>query len=244
MLSKNKIKYIQSLHHKKQRNEDLLFIAEGEKIVNEILAVDPKLIHSIYATQEWVSNRKDMANLHCETIELFELEKISTLQTPNKVLAIIHFLKESLNPDTSKEWIVALDGIQDPGNLGAIIRICDWFGVKQLVCSEGTVDNYNTKVIQASMGSFLRVQVQYRNLIDFIKENSQLPVYAAVLNGVAIQNITIATNGIIVIGNEGKGIDESLLDICSEKITIPAKGKAESLNASVATGIILSHLIK
>jgi RNA methyltransferase, TrmH family len=244
MLSKNKIKYIQSLHHKKQRNEDLLFIAEGEKIVNEILAVAPQLIHSIYATEEWVATQTNLDAIPYEVIEFFELEKISTLQTPNKVLAVVQFLGNDELPNVAKEWVVLLDGIQDPGNLGTIIRICDWFGVKHLICSPNTVDCYNTKVIQASMGSFLRVQVQYTNLIEFVKTQLEVPIFAAVLNGTPIHEVSTLQNGIVIIGNEGKGIDETLLELCTEKITIPAKGVAESLNASVATGIILSHLIK
>jgi RNA methyltransferase, TrmH family len=244
MLSKNKIKYIQSLHHKKQRNEDLLFIAEGEKIVNEILAVAPQLIHSIYATEEWVATQTNLDAIPYEVIEFFELEKISTLQTPNKVLAVVQFLGNDELPNVAKEWVVLLDGIQDPGNLGTIIRICDWFGVKHLICSPNTVDCYNTKVIQASMGSFLRVQVQYTNLIEFVKTQQEVPIFAAVLNGISIHEVNGFQNGIVIIGNEGKGIDETLLELCTEKITIPAKGVAESLNASVATGIILSHLIK
>jgi RNA methyltransferase, TrmH family len=244
MLSKNKIKYIQSLHHKKQRNEDLLFIAEGEKIVNEILAVAPQLIHSIYATEEWVATQTNLDAIPYEVIEFFELEKISTLQTPNKVLAVVQFLGNNELPNVAKEWVVLLDGIQDPGNLGTIIRICDWFGVKHLICSPNTVDCYNTKVIQASMGSFLRVQVQYTNLIEFVKTQLEVPIFAAVLNGTPIHEVSTLQNGIVIIGNEGKGIDETLLELCTEKITIPAKGVAESLNASVATGIILSHLIK
>ncbi len=244
MLSKNKIKYIQSLHHKKQRNEDLLFIAEGEKIVNEILAVAPQLIHSIYATEEWSATHINLDAIPCETVALFELEKISTLQTPNKVLAIVQFLKNDLLLDITKEWVILLDGIQDPGNLGTIIRICDWFGIKHLICSPNTVDCYNTKVIQASMGSFLRVQVQYTNLIEFVKKQHQVPIFAAVLNGTPLQQLNNIQQGIVIIGNEGKGIQTDLLEYCTQKITIPSKGAAESLNASVATGIILSHLIK
>lgn len=171
----------------------------------------------------------------------FELEKISSLQKPNQVLLIAEQQEPAGEPELKNHFILALDGIQDPGNLGTIIRIADWFGIDQIIASKDTAELYNPKVIQSTMGSFLRVKVWYRNL-ETILQKKQVPVYGALLNGESMYNTASPKEGILVIGNESKGIRETILPFIHHAITIPRIGKAESLNAAVATGILLSQL--
>ncbi|MCW3087330.1 MAG: methyltransferase [Sediminibacterium sp.] len=238
MLSKNEVKYIQSLCHKKQRQAEGLFIAEGPKLVEELLQ-GPYRIRKIYALESWVhpaAHRHDVT-----TVTATELEKISALQSPNQVLAIAEQQPMAGEPVLAGQVTLVLDGIQDPGNLGTLIRIADWFGIKQVVASEDTVERYNPKVIQATMGSFVRVQVWYRSLDELMKSR-QVPVYGALLEGMDVQSQPAITEGIVLIGNEGKGIGKELLSFITHPVTIPRLGGAESLNAAVAAGIILSHL--
>jgi TrmH family RNA methyltransferase len=245
MLSKNKVNYIQSLCHKKKRAEEKLFIVEGNKIITTILTQKPQLIHSIYALPNWIKeNEKHLKNnLLVEAIEEASLKKISSLSTPNDVLALLYMEKGEGLPNPNKEWVLVLDGIQDPGNMGTIIRIADWFGVKQIVCSNETVDYYNSKALQSTMGSFLNVTIHYTNLVQYCIANKAAKTYAALLNGLDIRKAKPNKNGILIIGNEGKGISKELLELMHQPISIVGNGEAESLNAAVATGIILSHLI-
>ncbi len=237
MISKNNIKYIQSLHLKKRRDEENIFVAEGPKIVSELLNSTLN-IRQIYATEaNWLQSYK--GSLKVEEISAAELKQISSLETPNQVLALVE--KKPVN-SIIPGLAVMLDGIQDPGNLGTIIRIADWFGIEHIIASKDTADEYNPKVIQATMGSLFRVNITYTDLDVFLKDTKH-KVYAAMLNGNNIQQHSTIKEGIILIGNESKGIREYLHPYISEKITIPAHGKAESLNAGVALGIILSHLI-
>jgi TrmH family RNA methyltransferase len=239
MISKNELKYIQSLYHKKVREETGLFVAEGVKLVNELLHSN-FVVKKIYAVKEW----KPAADFNAiNIIEQFELEKISNLSTPNQVLALVEQKKLLHEPFQKNNLVLVLDGIQDPGNLGTIIRIADWFGINQIVASEDTADIYNSKVVQSSMGSIIRVNVWYKNIEQWLN-TSTTPVYGALLNGVIIYETQKISEGILVIGNESKGIRSNILPFIQHAITIPAKGNAESLNAAVATGIILSHLIK
>jgi len=240
MLSKNELKYIQSLCQKKQRQSEGLFIAEGTKLVDELLQ-SPYTIRKLYALEDWVKEHRTAVAV--TTVTEIELEKISGLQTPNQVLAIVEQQTPASEPELNNQLTLVLDGIQDPGNLGTIIRIADWFGIKQVVASEDTVELYNPKVIQSTMGSFTRVNFWYRSLYTFL-ESATIPVYGALLNGKDMHGEPPVTEGLLVIGNESKGISKELLPFISHPITIPRLGGAESLNAAVAAGIIVSHLKK
>jgi len=239
MVTKAELKYIQSLCHKKQRRQDNNFIAEGAKIIDEIIKSNYK-ITKIYATQEWIE-KYNTHNLSVTEVALTEMQRMSCLQNPNNVLAIV----EQKNYDDllpNNQLNLVLDGIQDPGNLGTIIRIADWFGVENIFCSNDTVDVYNQKVIQSSMGSFVRVKLWYGNIETIFKKNN-LPVYGAVLDGKSVYELSSLSAGFLVIGNEGNGIRNHILPYIKYPITIPKKGGAESLNAAIATGILLSRLV-
>jgi TrmH family RNA methyltransferase len=237
-MNKREVKYIQSLYHKKNRDEESVFVVEGPKMVAELLSGNYS-IKKIFATNEWINNNADAK---CELITAEELAKISFLQTPNQVLAIVEQKKNNGLPNIQNKITLALDGIQDPGNMGTILRIADWFGIENILAGEGTADVYNHKVIQASIGSFLRVNVFSINMEDFLSA-AQLPVFGAMLGGKSLYEIQKLQEAIIVIGNESNGIRENLLPYIHKSITIPRMGKAVSLNAAVATGIILSHII-
>ena len=244
MLVKQKIKYIQTLGQKKFREKEGLFIAEGPKLVNELLEADTIAVKEVYALKEWVNNNPLLpANIILTEISEQELEKISQLTTPNQVVAIVQQFEVSGEITTKDSIILALDNIQDPGNLGTIIRIADWFGIKQIVCSLDSADMYNTKVVQSTMGSIARVKIIYTDLNEWLGTQENIPIYAASLQGENIASIKKINEGIIIIGNESRGISEEIMKLATIRITIPAKGKAESLNAAVATGIILSHIL-
>jgi TrmH family RNA methyltransferase len=170
------------------------------------------------------------------------LQRISFLKTPNKVVAIFKEIKPSKDIILKNKITIMLDELQDPGNLGTIIRIADWFGIENIICSENCVDCYNPKVVQSTMGSLARVTILYTDLNSFIKNNDEIKIYGAALSGTSIFEIGKIKEGIILIGNESKGIHETLFNSVSKKITIPRFGNAESLNAAVALGIILSHV--
>lgn len=242
MLSKREIKDIQSLSLKKFRDELKLFVAEGPKVVGELIELMPQQVEKVFAVKEWIGSNGHLLQ-HIRVIETSEagLQRISQLQTPNQVVAVIKQLA-SHRPEGSSSFILYLDSIQDPGNLGTIIRIADWFGVKHIVCTAGCADMYNPKVVQSSMASIARVNVFYDEGQEWLQQQ-RLPVYAATLNGASLYETEKTGKGILIIGNESRGISEQILQYASEQITIPRKGKAESLNAAVATGIILSHLL-
>lgn len=239
MLSRNEVKYIQSLCHKKQRTEEGVFIAEGTKIAAEILASDYP-IKKIYATEHWVAHQRDV-QVPVTIVSEAELDRISNLQTPNEVVLVVQQRAETPVTATPQGLVLVLDGIQDPGNLGTMIRIADWFGVAHIVCSTDTVEWYNLKVIQSTMGSFLRVNHWYTHLPSWL-EKLQVPVIGAVLNGVPVQQMPFLPNAVLLIGSEGSGIRQAVLSAITHPVTIPGKGQAESLNAAVAAGILLSHL--
>lgn len=245
MLSKTYTKYIQSLHHKKYRDVENAFIAEGSKVVMELLNSSKIVCEHVLGKEEWLKENEPGIRKHfkgpLEPVVDFELEKISALSTPNQVLGVFKKMKHGVVVVKGKITLV-LDTIQDPGNLGTIIRIADWFGVPAIICSENCADLYNPKVVQSTMGSLGRVEVIYTNLPEWLKQNSDIPIYAAALNGKNIDGLKGLKEGIILIGNESKGISGELMQMANEKITIPGTGHAESLNAAVATGIILSHM--
>ena len=238
MLSKNEIKHIQSLYHKKQRDEQGLFLVEGKKMAQELLNSN-FLIHKIYATTVWLQ-QNDAQKPITTIVTDDELKKISQLTTPNEVLMIVEAIKPSTPKIFNQQLTLVVDDLQDPGNFGSIIRIADWFNIPQIICSNNTVDVYNFKVLQATMGSFLRVHIAYTNLEDYLSKTNQ-PIYGALLKGNNIFETQLIKDGYLIIGNEGKGISNSLQQLITNPITIPKFGSAESLNAAIATGIIVSH---
>jgi len=239
MVSKSELKYIQSLSDKKVRLETGCFIAEGVKLVNEMIAAGWPL-KAIYALDSWESPD---TSIEVNRVEAFELEKMSSLQTPNQVVAVAKMPNKTDAINLTGKLTIVLDGIQDPGNLGTIIRIADWFGVQQIVASEDTVDVYNPKVIQATMGSFMRVSVAYKNVADWLP-TVKLPVYGALLEGENVFTTKVPKGAVLVIGSEAKGIRENCIDFITHPVTIPKIGAAESLNAGVATGIIVAQLTR
>jgi TrmH family RNA methyltransferase len=238
MLSKNEVKYIQSLYHKKTREAEGVFIVEGPKMVRE-LAHSAYTIRKLYATDEWINVTG--VNTEAVTVTIEELQRISGLQTANQVVAVVEQQKLNDLPVLKGQLTLVLDDIQDPGNLGTIIRIADWFGIKQLIASDNSVELYNPKVIQSTMGSFVRVKVWYKD-IALVLQNAGIPVYGALLNGKSVFEMTGVEEGLLVIGNESKGISDAVKKCITDPVTIPRLGGAESLNAAVATGIILSHI--
>ena len=245
MLVKSKIKYIQSLSQKKLRQERGVFVAEGPKLIAELLNSGNTEIEEIFATQQWINENPHWAQTlagKVTTITQDDLTRISFLQTPNQVAGT--FLQPRFPAlDPRRKVSLMLDTIQDPGNLGTIIRCADWFGITQVICSHDCADAFNPKVVQSSMGSICRVQVAYEELSSFLHEHSAFPLYAATLEGSDITQHEKISEGFILIGNESRGIGPHLLALPHHAITIPRKGNAESLNAAVAAGIILSHLL-
>lgn len=237
MISKNKIKYIQSLELKKNRNKENVFVAEGPKLVEALLQVSTP--YFIAATADWIEVNSHLKVLEMVEVTEEELKKISFLQHPQQVLGIF---KQDPQPKLHLEnsLSIALDDIQDPGNLGTIIRIADWFGIRTILCSENTVDVYNPKVIQATMGSIANVNVAYVNLEEVIKALPKtFPIYGTLLDGENIYQQTLERKGLIVMGNEGKGISSNIKKYITHKLLIPgdAQKTAESLNVAIATAI-------
>jgi TrmH family RNA methyltransferase len=243
LVTKSQVKYIQSLGHKKFRDEEELFVVEGPKIVGELLQAANLRPRFIYALREWSAGAAFRASgLPLTEVGEVDLARLSALTTPNQVVAV--FEKPRFPPvDVKKGLSLVLDGIQDPGNLGTIVRIADWFGIPRVICSGDSADVFNTKAVQSTMGSISRVQVIYEEPVTLLEAHPDLPVYAAVLAGRSLYEMPKADRGFLVIGNESKGIRDTLLERTTHRVTIPRVGQAESLNAAVATGIILSHLI-
>ncbi|MAZ71902.1 MAG: RNA methyltransferase [Flavobacteriaceae bacterium] len=234
MISKSEIKSITQLQQKKYRDSRNLFIAEGPKVIKELLTEGMQL-HRFFSTEisEVLQNNHTHVNPH-------ELKKISNLKTANTSLAV--FEKPAQKQFKDQGLIIALDAVRDPGNLGTIIRLCDWFGVRQLLCSQDTTDCYNPKVVQATMGSIARVSVQYVSLTEVLQK-SMLPIYGAFMDGTNVYKSVLPKEGIVVMGNEANGISAEISAIVSEKISIPQFGTSntESLNVATATAILLSE---
>ena len=233
------VKYIQSLGQKKPRDEEKVFVAEGPKLVEELIASGNADIIHIYATAEWINDNRRNATGNITGINDDELKRISQMVTPNKVLAVVKQFPSINKIDVKNKITLALETIQDPGNLGTIIRTADWFGVEQIVCSNDCADMYNPKVVQATMGSIARVRILYTDLKEWLFSQKDIRIYATVLEGRDITTVEKLNEGIIVIGNESKGISEEILKLTNVKLTIPKRGKAESLNAAVAVGVVL-----
>ena len=246
MLSKATIKDIQSLQHKKFRDETSSFIAEGPKVVKELLLDGGFNCKVVYALQKWIENTNqgilDLLKDKLQVIEEFELEKIASYSTPNGVLAIFEKRISNAVFGIKNECTLVLDAIQDPGNMGTIIRTADWFGIKNIVCSLNTVDIYNSKVVQSTMASLARVNVIYTDLESWLKNNHQVKILATTLSGSPLKNFKGLKESIVLIGNEANGLSDELMQLADEKITIPKFGGAESLNAAVATAIVLYEL--
>jgi TrmH family RNA methyltransferase len=235
MISKEQIKYIRSLHRKKFRDINQQFIIEGPKMIAEAIRYAPESLIQIYGT-ETVDERLPEHVLF-EEIDNKALGQISTLKHPQKQVAICSYLP---NVSTRPDFYIALDTIQDPGNLGTILRLASWFGVEHIIASKETVDCYNPKVVQASMGAIFNVNIEYVELKEAF-ETTELPIYGSLLEGENIYEKQISKKGILVMGNEGNGISEELLSFITDPVTIPQFGKGESLNVAMATSIFLSE---
>lgn len=244
MLVKSQVKYIQSLSQKKSRDQEGVFVAEGPRLINELLQAPNTRPQKIFAVEEWVAQNPTLNEGILHPVSQAELERISFQQSPNQVLGVFTMPQFSTTISWNNSLSLLLDTIQDPGNMGTIIRCADWFGIRNVVCSTDSADVFNPKVVQSTMGSICRVQVIYRDLPAFLQEHHTVPVYAATLDGDSLYELKGIESGMILIGNESKGIHEELLQMSRYRITIPRRGSAESLNAAVATGIILSHIVK
>ena len=236
-ISKNQLKLITSLSQKKYRQKHKLFIAEGIKVVNELLNSSFE-IEMLFFTDDFSS---DLSEDKIVRISEVDLKKVSSLKTPNKVLGLFKIPVET--PLKNKGLVIALDAINDPGNLGTIIRLCDWFGVDEIICSKDTVDCYNPKVVQASMGSLTRISIHYLDLNEYLSK-SKLPTFIADMNGENVYKSNLPKEGILIMGNEANGVSEEIKKLITNKISIPRFGETqetESLNVATATAILLSE---
>jgi TrmH family RNA methyltransferase len=253
MISRNRIRFIQSLRTAKTRSEEQLYIIEGDKLVKEyisagkaikILAGKPDFLNSL-------SEHQKLKIAEIESVNENELKRISTLATPHNVIAIISYSESSFDPvDLPGNLCVALDFVQDPGNMGTIIRASAWFGIKNIVCSENCVDVYNPKVVQASMGALLNVSISYCNLAEFLSVAGRkgVEVYGTLIDGESIYTANLERSGVIVLGNESKGISPELLPLISRKLAIPkftdSTAGIESLNVGMAASIVFSEFAR
>lgn len=246
MLSKNDIKNIKSLEHKKFRQEKGLFVAEGHKLVGDLSGKLECIL--IAATQDWLQENMNFPSERIEAVTQDELQRVSLLRTPQDVLAVfrIPLYDTTIQSAASKNLVLALDDIQDPGNMGTIVRIADWFGIKDIFCSKGTADIYNPKAVQATMGAIARVRVHYTDLSGALsKVTSDIPVYGTYLEGENIYNARLSDRGIIIMGNEGNGISMEVGKNVTRKLHIPnwptGAATSESLNVAIATAITCSE---
>lgn len=245
MISRARIKWIKSLEMRKYRILHNAFVAEGPKLVGELLPYSVPLY--VAATQEWLAVNRHLISAVKEVDEVSreELERASLLRTPQSVLAVMPIPDRKLDiSDISGQLVIALDSVQDPGNLGTILRIADWFGIRQVLCSEGTADIYNPKCVQSCMGALARVKVHYCNLPETINK-AQTNVYGTFLDGKDIYEEELSPNGIVVMGNEGNGISEEVAKLVNRRLYVPNYPKGslttESLNVAVATGIVCAE---
>ncbi len=246
MLSKNDIKNIKSLEQKKFRDEKRLFVAEGHKLVDELLSVFDCVL--VAGTERWMARNPYLHADRLETVTPDELKRASLLRSPQDVIAVFHIPEydTTIGAVALNNLVLALDEVQDPGNLGTIVRIADWFGIKDIFCSRGTADIYNPKAIQATMGAVSRVKIHY---VDLVKELSSLPasvpVYGTFLNGDIIYDSKLSESGVIIMGNEGNGISKETEKTVNRRLYIPnwPKGAftSESLNVAIATSIVCSE---
>lgn len=235
MISKEQIKFIRSLHKKKFRDSSQQFIIEGPKMIAEAIQYAPESLVQVFGTEPILENLPE--HVLFEEIDNKTLLQISTLRHPQKQVAICSYLP---NVSTRPEFYIALDTIQDPGNLGTILRLSSWFGVQHIIASKETVDCYNPKVVQASMGAIFNVNIEYVDLKENF-ENTNLPIFGSLLEGENIYEKGISKKGILIMGNEGNGISQELMKFITDPVTIPQFGKGESLNVAMATAVLLSE---
>ena len=243
MLSKSQISLLKSLQHKKDRTEHGLFLVEGYKSVIEFINSSYQ-VEAIYHTTSFASKMLNLSQkINLYNISVTEIEKISSLKTPQQVIALVKIPAWPAlnNVKLKQKFSLVLDGIQDPGNMGTIIRTADWFGISNIICSEDTVDVYNPKVVQASMGSLSRINVHYTNLATVLHQ-AGLPIFGAMLNGENIYNTNFGAEGLIVMGNEGNGLRPEIEKLINKAVTIPRTGSAESLNVAIATALFCSEI--
>ncbi|MBU2972774.1 TrmH family RNA methyltransferase [Zobellia sp. B3R18] len=237
MVSKNQVKLVKSLHQKKYRNRHNLFVAEGIKVVQELVHSSFK-VNALFSTDAHIDlGTEDVIEIVSEA----DLKKMSALTTPNKILGVFE-IPETQRPNFD-DWVVVLDDIRDPGNLGTIIRLCDWFGIEHLVCSSHTVDCYNPKTLQATMGSISRVNIGYTDILSFLKD-APVDVFGAFMEGESVYGQELPSSGILVMGNEANGISKEVEAMVTKKISIPQFGRSttESLNVATATAILLNEI--
>ncbi|MCC6817404.1 MAG: RNA methyltransferase [Bacteroidia bacterium] len=242
MISKAAIRFVKSLQDKKQRQKYNQFIVEGEKSITELLKSQFRIV-KLYAVQAWLeANILNIDKIDVDVVDSAELKQMSSHQSPQNALAVVEF-KHPESISSEDKFVIGLDEIQDPGNLGTIIRIADWYGIKHIVCSKGSTDLYNPKCINSTMGSFLRVNVHYGDIVEYSK-SAKLPLMVAVLYGVNIHQGALPKKGLLVIGNEGHGVKNDIIQQAAHLLTIPRFGEAESLNAAVSTAILLDNLVR
>ncbi len=243
MLSKSQISLLKSLQHKKDRLEHGLFLVEGYKSVIEFIN-SPYQIAAIYHTAPLSPKVLKLSQkINLSEISVTDIEKISSLKTPQEIAALVKIptLPALNNAKLKQKFSIVLDGIQDPGNMGTIIRTADWFGIRDIICSEDTVDAYNPKVVQASMGSLSRINVYYANLTAVLPQIG-LPILGAMLNGENIYRTDFGNEGLIVMGNEGKGLRPEIENLVGKAVSIPRIGDAESLNVAIAMALFCSEI--
>jgi len=244
MISKNQIKKITTLSHKKMRDELGLFVAEGTKLVIDLLPAFK--LNECFATPQWLNDNRHVELKNVQELSIDELKKISNQKTPQGILAVFEKPEYILTDAIQQELCIALDDIQDPGNLGTIIRIADWFGIRNVICSPLSADAFGTKTVQSTMGALARVKVHYTDLEQYIsKLPVHYPVYGTFLEGENIYTEKLTKNGLIVMGNEGNGISIAIEKLVNRRISIPNFPKneatSESLNVAVATSVVCSE---
>lgn len=246
MIGKNTIKWVHSLEMKKNRKREGLFVAEGPKVVGDLLS--RFRLHSVFATDEWTGSDRIGADVRLERVDDDTLRRLSFLQHPQQVVAVMEMNKEEKVEVDADRLTIMLDGVQDPGNLGTIIRIADWFGIDSIICSPDTADAYNPKVVQATMGSLGRVSVTYSPLVPLLSSlPAEMPIYGTLLDGKDIYQKELTRHGVIIMGNEGNGISEEVRAMVTHPLLIPRfrQGEsAESLNVAVATAITCSEFCR
>jgi len=245
MLSKSQISFIKSLHQKKYRKEHGLFIVEGIKSIKEFFQSSYQIHTIFYNSEQYNLLPKLPANINLFEVKNAELDKISTLQTPQGFLALVHIPKnrELALKALKNQFTLVLDGVQDPGNMGTIIRTADWFGFKNIICSADCVEVFNPKTVQATMGSLARVDIYEADLPALLEKNT-IPVFGALLDGESIYKTQWGAEGLVILGNEGKGISAEVIKKINKPVTIPRIGEAESLNVAVSAAIFCAELVR
>ena len=242
MISKQQAKFVKSLKLKKYRRKAASFLVEGAKNVEELLSADYDVTH-LFVTKKFLEEYPQFADRSFELCNEKDLVSIGTFQSNEYALAVASIKEKPLDLSTV-DFVLALDNVSDPGNLGTIIRIADWYGINTILAGTGTADFYNPKVINASMGSFARVDMHYIDLEKFFKENSTHRIYGAMLEGKSVHELHIELPAILLMGNESYGISHSLRPYIDQQLTIPRQGRAESLNVAVSTAIICDNLLR